>query len=70
MKRKTRDEQIRDLARDTHGSGGHLEIDDNAIVSEGDDNGCYVAAWVWLSFSGTKFDKENKNVSRIPSRTK
>ena len=29
---------------------GVCEVDDGAAVSIGDENGCYVAAWVWLSF--------------------
>ncbi len=33
-------------------------VDDNAQLSEGNDNGCYVAAWVWVGFGGTKYDKE------------
>lgn len=45
-------------------SAGDLEIDDDAKVSEGDDNGAYVQAWVWVSFDGTTLDKnpvqENK----------
>jgi len=35
-----------------------LEVDGDARISEGDDNGCFVAAWVWVDFSGTEFDKE------------
>jgi hypothetical protein len=36
-------------ARDQYclGSSDNIEIDDNALVSRGDD-GCFVAAWVWL----------------------
>ena len=41
-----------------HQSEGSVEIDDNAELSEGDDNGCYVQAWVWVDFAGTPFDKE------------
>jgi len=37
---------------------GELEIDDNAVVSHGEDNGAYVQAWVWVGFGGTKFDKD------------
>jgi hypothetical protein len=37
---------------------GELEIDDNALVSHGDDNGAYVQAWVWVGFAGTKLDKD------------
>lgn len=29
-------------------SGGELEIDDNALVSMGEDPGAYVAAWIWV----------------------
>lgn len=34
------------------------EVDDDAKVSEGDDNGAYVQAWVWVSFAGTALDKD------------
>ena len=27
-------------------------------VSEGDDNGAWVKAWVWVSFADTDFDKD------------
>ena len=50
--------EIIDLARDQRQEEGLVEIDDNAQVSEGSDNGCYVQAWVWVSFTGTIFDKE------------
>lgn len=39
---------------------GTIEIDKNAEVSEGDDNGAYVQAWVWVSFHGTDLDKDNE----------
>jgi hypothetical protein len=35
-------------AQDLHHRDGECEIDDNAIVSEGGDNGAYVSAWVWV----------------------
>jgi hypothetical protein len=28
---------------------GELEVDANAIVSKGDDDGAYVMAWLWVS---------------------
>ncbi len=28
---------------------GEIEVDDNALVSEGEDPGAYVMAWVWVS---------------------
>lgn len=34
-----------------------LEVD-GAITSEGDDNGSFVLAWTWVSFSGTALDKD------------
>jgi hypothetical protein len=39
---------------------GDINVDHDAVVSENDDpneNGCYVAAWVWVRFDGTPFDK-------------
>lgn len=50
---KDRAERMREMAKD-----GHLEIDDNAEISMGEDNGAYVQAWVWVDFSGTEFDKD------------
>lgn len=38
-------------------SDGELEVDDNATISEGDDNGAYVQAWLWVDFSGTELNK-------------
>lgn len=51
-----REEAILDLAGS--GQDGEAEIEPNAIVSEGEDNGAYVEAWVWVSFDGTPLDKE------------
>lgn len=42
---------------------GELEIDDNATVSFGDDNGAYVQAWLWVRFDGTRFDKDTEGES-------
>lgn len=53
-----REKKIRQLADSTHGRDGEIEFDDDAKVSESEDNGAYVQAWVWVSFSGTEFDKE------------
>ena len=30
-------------------SGGELEVDPNAVVSKGGDEGAYVMAWLWVS---------------------
>jgi len=53
-----REKRIRDLAFD-HYDSDDIDIDLDAIVSEGDDNGAYVAAWVWVRFRGEPgLDKE------------
>lgn len=41
-------EELIKLARATHGSDD-IEIDDNAVVSCGDD-GAFVQAWVWVRY--------------------
>lgn len=43
------DDDLRQAARAAYGSDD-IEIDDNAIVSRGDD-GAFVAAWVWVPFA-------------------
>ena len=56
-----RDRQIVELAREKHegdGADGDIEFDEEATVSEGDGNGAYVQAWVWVSFADTPLDKE------------
>ena len=53
-----RREELRELADSQHSESEGLEIDGDAATSEGDDNGAYVAAWLWVDFAGTKFDKE------------
>lgn len=52
--------EIIEMARKEHQEMGTVEIDDDAKLSEGSDNGTYVQAWVWVSFDGTKFDKEQE----------
>jgi len=47
--------------RDNPICDGELEIDDNAVVSHGTDNGAYVQAWVWVSFADSRFDKDPSN---------
>ena len=56
--RMKRENAIRKLAHKTLHQEGDLEIDDNVVISEGDDNGAYVMTWQWVAFDGTKFDKE------------
>jgi hypothetical protein len=52
--------EIIELAREQREIEGPVEIDDNALLSEGNDNGCYVTAWVWVDFTRTKFDKQKE----------
>lgn len=63
-----REVKIREKARALWGREGEIEIDSSAVVSEGDDNGAYVQAWVWVSFAGTDFDKESDNEWSISNR--
>ena len=37
-----------EAARAQYEDEGTIEIDDNAVVSRGSDNGAYVQAWVWV----------------------
>ena len=52
--------EIIELAREQREIEEAVEIDNNALLSEGNENGCYVAAWVWVDFAGTTFDKEKE----------
>jgi len=63
-----RDMKILDIAQDMrYVRDGEVEIDNPcdgiATISEGDDNGAYVLAWVWADFSGTDLDKEDESKS-------
>lgn len=49
------------LAQNLHEDEGGLEFDEDAVVSEGDDNGAYVQAWKWIDFSETHLDKEDRH---------
>jgi hypothetical protein len=65
---ESRRQDIVELAKSQRSSGEleprGVEIDDDAEVSEGEDNGAYVQVWAWVSFEGTPLDKnpvqENK----------
>ncbi len=64
-KREQRDREIIDIAvRSYPWADGEVELgsegDSNAMVSEGEDNGAYVRAWVWFSFEGTSLDKNTE----------
>lgn len=50
--------EIVEMARNEYeGYDGDVQVDDNAVISNGEDNGAYVQAWVWVGFGGTRFDK-------------
>lgn len=68
LTKKQRRAAIIELARKKHQKEGTIEIDDSAKLSEGDDNGCYVAAWVWVYFDGTPFDKEKNDTIHLPTQ--
>lgn len=44
------DAEIRARARELYGHDGEIEIDADAEISQGNDPGAYVAAWVWVPF--------------------
>ena len=63
---RTRTLAIRDAAIEAISEEGTFEVDEStAILSEGDDNGCYVLGWGWFSFAGTQFDKDNTPEQRM-----
>jgi hypothetical protein len=53
-----REQRIRALAQEQWLMES-IDFDAHATVSEGDDNGAYVQAWLWVDFAGTELDKEN-----------
>lgn len=59
----SRRQKILGLARATLAREGELEFDDDAVASEGDDNGAYLQAWVWVDFGGTSLDKNQPSSS-------
>jgi hypothetical protein len=60
MASRTNDRRARAIirmARQQYHRDGAIEIEAHADINEGDDNGAYVQAWVWVSFAGTAYDK-------------
>ena len=47
------DAAYRTAARRLYQSDGALEIDDESVVSRGDEAGAYVQAWVWVPADAT-----------------
>lgn len=48
------DAAYRRAARAEYHREGEVEIDNNAVISRGDDPGAYVQAWVWVSHEEVK----------------
>lgn len=55
-----RNEVIRGFAKLEHGEEGCIEVDEDAEVSEGEENGAYVQAWVWVDFDRSELSAETK----------
>lgn len=53
-----RDRILEIVAASDHVKEGSVEIADHPVISEGDDNGCYVSAWIWCDFTGTDLNKD------------
>jgi len=65
-----RRQKILELGRRTLPREGELEFDDDAIVSEGDNNGAYLQGWAWVDFAGTNLDKHQPlNTSPVQEKT-
>jgi hypothetical protein len=58
MERTERDKKILEIAREQLNLDDELELDDDARISEGDDNGAWVSVWIYVSFYDTELDKE------------
>ena len=62
MNRRPTNDQIRKLARTSPLlREGELELDGKARISAPDatdENGAYVETWMWVTFAGTKYDRE------------
>lgn len=50
------DEAYIEAARCEYQREGAIEIDDHAKISRGNDDGAYVAAWVWVAHTRTQED--------------
>ena len=50
---------FRSRARKLYHQDGQIEIDSDARVSMGDDNGAYVQAWVWVPLNEEEDARSN-----------
>jgi len=51
-------EWFRTRARELYHEEGEIEVDSDARVSIGGDDGAYVAAWVWVPLKEEKSDSQ------------
>jgi len=47
---------FRNRAKELYHEDGQIEVDGNARVSVGDDEGAYVEAWVWVPLKEERSD--------------
>jgi hypothetical protein len=50
------DKWFRDRAAELYNKDGQIEVDGNARISYGDDDGAYVEAWVWVPLKEEESD--------------
>ena len=50
------DKWLRTRANELYHRDGIIEVDGNARISRGDDEGAYVEAWVWVPFKEEESD--------------
>jgi hypothetical protein len=50
------DEWFRTRAKELYHEEGEIEVDGDAAVSLGNDDGAYVAAWVWVPLNKKRSD--------------
>ena len=59
----TREDEIMEMARKLmreRTGDFYVDIGPAENILKSDNNGCWVQAYIWVPFAGTKFDKERK----------
>ena len=49
------------MARDQHHVDGEVELDDEVLLSPGEDPGIYISAWVWVYFPDNNEGDDDDN---------
>lgn len=52
------DDEVIAMVRDEYMEDGLIDIDDDAVISRGDEPGAYVMAWVWVDFRSNVDDEQ------------